>query len=131
MSVGDIIKDEKNKFYVAQDVGFKWIPITPNRVMRKIIGMTVSRDETREGHPSGYWYVLECGHVALEHHRARVAIEYGLVSEHITEVPLMKNCTYCQHHKPVNKETLISVLEFFRAREMNDNIIDLYKKNKS
>jgi len=123
MSVGDLIKED-NKHYVVQDIGFKWIPVTPNRVMRKVLGISTSRDITREGHPSAYWYILECGHIALESHKAKSAIEYGLVKE----VPVMRNCTYCQRNKPVDKEVTLAVLGFFRARELSDDLIALYKK---
>lgn len=105
--------------------------VTTKRVKRKVIGITKSRDLTKQGNPRDYWYVLECGHTTFDSHRAKTHIDYMLmreVKDH--DFQISKFCRNCQHGKPVNQEQTADIISWFRASELNDKLLEMYKKYK-
>lgn len=101
---------------------------SPKRVKRNVIGMSRSRELTKQKNPTHYWYVLDCGHVALEHHKASVHLDYMFTNEKESTVQITKYCHKCQYSMPIKPDLLINVLGFFTGDELNDKIIDMYKK---
>jgi len=104
---------------------------TTKRVKREVIGISASRDLTKQGNPKDYWYVLECGHTTHEHHSARTHLQYMLMTEvKDHDFKFKKFCWNCQAGRPVKEDSTFNVIGWFRASELNDNIIDMYKKFK-
>jgi len=104
---------------------------TTKRVKRNVIGITASRDLTQQGNPKEYWYVLDCGHAIYEYYTAKLHLQYmmmNVIKDH--DFPITKFCDQCQRNKPANPEMIFNIIGMFRSGELNDKMIDMYKKFK-
>jgi hypothetical protein len=104
---------------------------TTKRVKRNVIGITKSRELTQQGNPRDYWYVLDCGHTTYEHHTSRIHLQYMMINEVKNHTfPITKFCDKCQRNKPVDQEQTAEILGWFRASELNNKVLEMYKKFK-
>jgi len=108
--------------------------MTTKLIKRRVLAINVDKTRTKQHNPTGYWYILECGHVVFASHSAKSFVDTAIMKMNTTTVPLMKVCRQCMKNKPIEKKVLRGISERLVAKEINPNnfkeIVSLYEKAK-